>query len=180
MKAENKNHEWSELLKELDMEPQEAQAMLHEVQEGQRWLAQQPEPELPAGLLERVEKKCLQSHRRVVRYPYWLTRAAAVILVALISIPLLRTITRTEDARLPQPQPSATNELYSNELDVWEVALTMEDHLEREADDVTLSEMMTLWEEAGWETDNLLEMETQDETETDTLGYDTVRDNRVA
>ncbi len=180
MKTENKNHEWSELLKELDLDPAEARVMLQEVADGERWLARQSEPELPAGLLERVEQKCLQSRRRVVRYPYWLTRAAAVIFIAFLCIPLMQRLTKTENTPVTQTQSGATSELYSNELDVWEVALTMESDLEREADDVTLSEMMTLWEEAGWETDNLLGKEIQDETETDTLGYDIVRDNRVA
>lgn len=170
------------LLQELQLDEDRARQVRRDLTAGDALLERQGEVPLPPGLLQRIEKNVLQSERHVVRYPWWLMRVAAVITLAFVGVMIFQ---RSDDAidsgvreHVAAGDRSISGIVLENELVAWEVALTLEDDMDYGNNDVTLSEMIDLWEQAGWETDNLLEKEPYDEK--DNLGVLPDTDDTVA
>ena len=162
MKAEQPQDELKALMDELSVSQEQARTMLAEIKEGERWLNRIEEPALPDGMLERIEKACRAGRRKPAIRFAWLYRAAAVILFAFVALSLFQIVTKTPN-RQPDPTEKLAVDIYSDELDLWDVALAQEEEIDLASDETAMTEILLLWDDAGWDTDNLLHKEIHNE-----------------
>ena len=128
-------------------------------------LAAQPEPAIPAGLFERIDQT-LQAQRKPIMPLKLLYRVAAVLIFGFIAVAVVQTVHNPQSPIEPPriAEVNGDNDLYSNELDMWEVALTQEEVLSG-ADEETLTEILVLWDDEGWEMEKLIGKEGNDESD---------------
>lgn len=162
MKPEQPQDELKALMDELSVSQEQARTIFTEIKEGETWLKTIEEPALPEGFLERIEKACQAGRRKPAMRFAWLYRVAAVILFAFVALLLFQIVSKTPNQQ-PDPTEKRALDIYSDELDLWDVALAQEEEIDLASDETAMTEILLLWDDAGWDTDNLLHKETHDE-----------------
>jgi hypothetical protein len=162
MKPEIDQDELKALAEELSVGEEQARTMLSEIYEGEERLIAAGEPALPKGMLERIEKAC-RSRRQKPRVRFgWFYRAAAVIAFAVVGVWIYQIVTNVP-IQYPEKSETYAMDIYSDEVDLWDVALTQEDEIDLGFDETAMTEILLLWDDAGWDTDTFLHKETHNE-----------------
>ncbi|MCH9021238.1 MAG: hypothetical protein IID32_00540 [Planctomycetes bacterium] len=171
--------EFTELFAQLNIDESERQEILRDITQGDELLKRQIEPDLPKGLIERIEEDLLsepvtaagRDQKRWVSRS-WLRPTAAVIaagvLVAAI-VMLDRNPSQTTPENPVGPVTSNSNDqvdLLYDEFGLWITASTFEEELDEEMNDLAISEILVLWDAAGWEIENILGKEKDNESDT--------------
>ena len=168
--------ELSELFDRLDIDEAKRQEILGDVTQGDELLRRQVDPDLPKQLLERIEQVLLsdpvtaaadRDHRRFMPRS-WLRPVAAVIAAGFL---ITAVVMPDKNPRQPAPDQPAVPVTSSNgqmdllydEFGLWITASTLED----EMDELALSDILVLWDAAGWEIENILGKEKNHESAPD-------------
>ena len=170
--------ELTELFTKLNIEESKRQEILGDIARGDEFLKQQIDPDLPRGLIERIGNDLFidqvavsgQGRKRLMSR-YWL-RIAAVIAFGIMVTALVmldRDLIRTTPQSPVVPITSNTSDqldLLDDEFGLWIAASTLEEELDQEMNELAISEILVLWDDAGWEIDNILGKERDDENDT--------------
>ncbi len=163
MKPEFDNEELTALMEELSIDAEQARAMLREIEAGEKQLSAGDELKLPDGMLERIAKAWEPPRQKPAFRFAWFYRVAAGIVFAWVAFSIYQ-IARQPAVQPPSPSAVAeADDIYGEEVDLWEVALAQEDEIDLDADESAMTEILLLWEDAGWEADTLFDKETYDE-----------------
>lgn len=155
------NDELNNLFAELNITGSAADDIRRDLQDGQD-LLNQNEPPLPADLLNRISRQW-QAPVRQTTWPLRFKRIAAVLILALGLAGLMQVTNK------PSKDVSAATQtiLVADGIDVLETALVLEqEELDLALDDVTINEILAMWDDAGWDIQQLFGKELSDETDT--------------
>ena len=155
------DQELQNVLADLNIEGDRAQIIRREIQAGEKLLAGQPDAPLPPGLLERTKER-LHSHRRIGARQRWLRRVAAVIFVGFL-LAGIGQLARQQNPPGPDAGPPliATPipgmvELIEDDFDLWKTMQSVENDFDQPFVDLTLSEILMLWDETDIQMDDFM------------------------
>ena len=171
--------ELRELFGQLNIEESKRQEILGDITRGDEFFKQQVEPEIPNGLIERVSKGRLvdQAVTAGEGQKRWMSRAwlrpvAAVIVTGFLVIALMM-LDKNQNLNSPEAPVNPVTFNSSDEMNflddefgLWIAASTLEEELDQEMNDLAISEILVLWDDAGWEIDNILGKERDHESDT--------------
>ena len=167
----NQDHNIIEFLEQLHVKAHNIPKILEDINAGDELLGQFSNPEVPPELLERIERT-IRSQKPSTRWPKTVGRGAAVLVGALILFGALQLKNITSYFRPANGLPEYTavkyeTNLFDNELDLWELTLTIE---EEEIDEIVLTEILMLWDNDE-QADDLFGKEQQHESHTHSYNY---------
>ncbi len=158
MKSRN---EIEALIQQLNLPEDQARKMLEDIQAGDALFAQQTEPEIPAGLFDRIEQTVSVQQARS-QWQRWLPRVAAILMFGVVVYFIyqgttIQSVTPNSNPTIQQ----ASLGVFEDELNVWETTLAVEDELEFETEEAVMYDVLTSWDDEGWDTKQLLEDQKQ-------------------
>ena len=171
--------ELKELFAQLNFDESKRQEILRDITRGDEFLKQQVDPELPKGLIKRVGKGLLadqvaaagRDQKRLMSRT-WLPPVAAVIAAGVLVTAIVvldRNLRQTTPENPVSPVTSNSSDqmdLLYDEFGLWITASTLEEELDEEMNDLAISEILVLWDNVGWEIDNILGKEKDHESDT--------------
>jgi hypothetical protein len=166
--------ELTELFDELNIDAQAASEMRHDLQTGDALLNEQSEPDCPAKLIEKITRD-IEKQSQGLSWTIQLRRIAAVLVLGLVLVGLF------ELSRKPIEKDSLDQHavLLADEYDIIETALDLElEEFEVDFDNPEIADILSLWDDAGWELQQLFGKEFTDET--DTISYHTIVNDWIA
>ncbi|MBN1766139.1 MAG: hypothetical protein JW860_12835 [Sedimentisphaerales bacterium] len=148
----------TQLVKNLQIDEQQAQEIITDLQAGDKLLNSQSEPDPPAELLDQIEItiKTHLSHRPARRVYIWSMRfaSAAAIIIIFVTLITLWTGPGSVPVSTPLSSPKLVD-IYDDDSALWEVALTQEMDGEEEIDDLVIIEVSLMWDEIEEPLDDL-------------------------
>ena len=171
--------EFTELFAQLNIDESERQEILRDITQGDELLKRPTEPDLPKGLIERIEQVLLSDSvttagegQKRLMFGSWLRAIAAVIVLGFLvtGIAMLdrnpRQTTPVDPVNIVTFNSSDPLDLLYDEFGLWIAAATLEEELDEEMNDLAISEILVLWDDVGWEIGNILGMEKDNESDT--------------
>ena len=142
----NNTDELVKLFDVLNIDSKVANEIRCDLQAGDALLSRQREPDCPDELIERITRD-INNRTQRLSWPMRLRHIAAVLVLGFVLVGLF-------------------------ELDVLETALDLElEELEVVFDDPVVAEILSLWDDANWDIQQLFGKEFTDETEPFSFGY---------
>ena len=171
--------EFTELFAQLNIDESERQEILRDITQGDELLKRPTEPDLPKGLIERIEQVLLSEpvaaaggDQKRIMFRSWRRAIAAVIVLGFLVTGILmldrnpRQTTPDDPVNTVTSKPSDQMDLLYDEFGLWITASTLEEELDEEMNDLAISEILVLWDDVGWEIGNILGMEKDNESDT--------------
>ena len=146
MKPENEKQSTNKLLKELNIDDQQALEITRDIQAGDELLGRYSESEIRPEVLLRIEQRINERlvHGRAKKRIGWVWRltAAAAVIVLLMSATAIMTVNNADKSVI-----------FDDEQILWEVTFSQE-YAEYEIDDIALTEVLLFLEEIETETES--------------------------
>lgn len=163
----NNTDELVKLFDVLNIDSKVANEIRCDLQAGDALLSRQREPDCPDELIERITRD-INNRTQRLSWPMRLRHIAAVLVLGFVLVGLF------ELTRQPFGNSSLDHQtiLIADEFDVLETALDLElEELEVVFDDPVVAEILSLWDDANWDIQQLFGKEFTDETEPFSFGY---------
>lgn len=160
----NKTDELTGLFDNLNIDNKAANEIRHDIETGDDLFRQQSESNCPAELIDRIMRD-IQNRPQRLSWPMRLQRIAAVLILGFVLVGLFELIHQ------PVKNGSLQNQtiLLADEFDVLETALDLEqDELDVAFDDPAVADILSLWDDADWDIQQIFGKEFSDETDTHT------------
>lgn len=157
----NNTDELTELFDLLKIDSKAANKIRHDIQAGDALLSRQDEPDCPDELIESITRD-IDNRTQRLSWPMRLRPIAAVLVLGFLLVGLFE-LTRQPFETGPVDHQTI---LMADEFDVLETGLNLEqEELEVVFDDPVVAEILSLWDDANWDIQQLFGKEFTDETE---------------
>lgn len=160
----------------LNIDADQAGQIADEIDAGDDLLEKLADLPIPPEVFEKTTR-LIQKRLYRRRWLGNITKIAAALIMALAAVSLLLNLTGRQN-RSPGPEtPMAAEqniETFAGELDIWELLLTEEDYYDQQIDDLTITEVLILWDDLEWNSNNILGKENDHENEKKNVSLFTV------
>jgi len=170
----NKINELTELFEELNLDTEASSEIRHELEAGDAFLNQQSEPVCPDELIGRITRD-IEKQSGDRSWAIQIRRIAAVFVLGFVLVGLL------ELSQKPFEMNSLGQHavLLADDFDVLEIALDLEqEEFQVDFDYPEIADILSLWDDADWDLQQLLGKELSDEN--DTLSFYPAFNDRIA